>query len=93
MNTQNQHIKQLIADQQGTPTFEAILQGNDWAQYISQERSRRRSPEMFSRIDLQLAFIRSLSDEQLDDLSRGAARLDWIAQEIDREQAGRSQPD
>jgi hypothetical protein len=84
-------IKDLIAAQQGTPTFDAILRGNDWAQYIAEERSRRRHPAMFERIEIQKAFIQSLSDEMLDKLHQLTPRLDWIANDILKERQNSDQ--
>jgi hypothetical protein len=79
-------IKDLIAAQQGTPTFDAILKGNDWAQFIAEERSRRRHPEFFERIALQKAFIQSLDDSMIESLFEHTERLDWIASRIVKEQ-------
>jgi hypothetical protein len=79
-------IKDLIVAQQDTATFDAILRGEDWAQYIEEERSRRRNPAMFERIALQKAFIQSLSDEILENLHHVNPRLDWIARSLQNEQ-------
>jgi hypothetical protein len=94
MTTNRHDIQTLIAAQQGTPTFDAILEGYDWVMYISQERARRANPDAASRqaarIACQLAFLRQFTDEQLAFVAQGgnaAYRLDWIARELLIEQA------
>jgi len=78
-------LKDLIAAQQDTATFDAILRGEDWSQYVEEERSRRRNPAMFERIALQKAFIQSLPDEVLENLHHLNPRLDSIARSIQKE--------
>lgn len=75
-------LKDLIANQQGTQTFEAILQGNNWAEFIAEERSRRLNPALFERMALQKAFIQSLDDDMIESLFQHTERLDWIARDL-----------
>ena len=75
-------IKTLIAEQQNTPTFDAILKGEDWSAMVEEERSRRRNPAMFERIALQRAFIQSLPDDVLEGLHHINPRLDKIARSL-----------